>query len=187
MADYQIIDDEVALVELVPKLLAEPALAFGSEASSFYHSPEKLCLLQVAIPSRPHFAYLIDPLAMGGPAKLAPLAPVFASEKIRIIFHAAEYDLFLLGRDCGFAVHNLFDTMISAQLLGYPGIGLAALVERHFGLTLPKDEQRSDWSARPLAEKQLCYAATDVYYLVQLVEILEAELDQANRRTWAEE
>ena len=36
----------------------------------------------------------------------------------------------MLRRDCGFTTANLFDTMISAQLLGYPAIGLAALVER---------------------------------------------------------
>ena len=54
---------------------------------------------------------------------------------IRKVFHAAEYDLFVLKRDCGFQFANLFDTMISAQLLGYPAIGLAALAERHFDVS----------------------------------------------------
>jgi ribonuclease D len=109
--------------------------------------------------------YLIDPLALGGPAELAPLGPVFASKKVRKVFHAAEYDLFVLKRDCSFEFENLFDTMISAQLLGYPAVGLAALAKRHFGVSLPKDEQRSDWSSRPLRENQLIYAAADVTYL----------------------
>jgi len=187
VADYQIIDNRRELEALVPRLLTEPAVAFDTEADSFYHYREKICLLQVATPSRPQFAYLIDPLAMGGPANLILLAPVFASEQIRVIFHAAEYDLFLLKRDCGISIANLFDTMISAQLLGYPSIGLAALAKAHFDVTLPKEEQRSDWSTRPLSEEQLRYAAMDVYYLVELAERLDAELHAKARWSWAQE
>ena len=48
-----------------------------------------------------------------------------ASPDIITVFHAAEYDLFVLKRDCGFTFAGLFDTMVSAQLLGYPlGEGL---------------------------------------------------------------
>ncbi|MCP5066611.1 MAG: ribonuclease D, partial [bacterium] len=106
---------------------------------------------------------------------------------IRKIFHAAEYDLFVLKRDCGFVFANLFDTMISAQLLGYPAIGLSGLIERHFGIKLPKDEQRSDWSARPLRDSQLTYAAADVTHLIQVTKLLEKELKKAGRLDWATE
>ena len=104
---------------------------------------------------------------------------------MKILFHAAEYDIYVLKRDCGFEFTNLFDTMVSAQLLGYPAIGLAALVEKHFGVSLPKDEQRSDWSRRPLTDKQLRYAASDVHYLIQLAETLEGDLKKAGRLEWA--
>jgi ribonuclease D len=77
--------------------------------------------------------------------------------------------------------------MISAQLLGYPSVGLAALVKHHFDVVLPKDEQRSDWSRRPLTKQQLEYGATDVYYLIELAEKLERELIDANRLEWAGE
>ena len=60
------------------------------------------------------------------------MAKLFAAPDIRKIFHAAEYDLYVLKRDCGFRFAGLFDTMLSAQLLGYPAVGLSALVERHF-------------------------------------------------------
>jgi ribonuclease D len=165
-------------------LASEPVLAFDTEADSFYHYFDKVCLVQIATPDR---IFLIDPINMGGPTELAPLGPLFASRKIRKIFHAAEYDLFVLKRHCGFRFASLFDTMISAQLLGYPSIGLAALAQRHFGVSLPKDEQRSDWSARPLRKTQLDYAAADVVYLIALAEKLEAELVEAGRRDWASE
>jgi ribonuclease D len=131
--------------------------------------------------------YLIDPLALGGPAELSPLGPIFASPSITKIFHAAEYDIFVLKRDCSFQFHSLFDTMISAQLLGYPSVGLASLTERHFRVNLPKDEQRSDWSRRPLTNAQLNYAAADVLYLIGLAEKLKAELRAAKRSKWAHE
>ena len=102
-----------------------------------------------------------------------------------MLFHAAEYDLFVLKRDCGFRFSNLFDTMVSAQLLGYPSVGLAALVEHHFDVSLPKDEQRSDWSRRPLSDKQQTYAAADVQYLIRLSEKLERELKKKKRHEWA--
>ena len=61
-----------------------------------------------------------------------------------------------------------------------------ALIERHFGIKLPKDEQRSDWSARPLRDSQLTYAAADVTHLIQLVtKLLEKELKKAKRLDWA--
>jgi len=184
LAEYVRIESRGELEELAGVLLQEKVVGFDTEADSFYHYFDKTCLVQVATRKQ---IYLIDPLAMGGPAELAPLAPVMASPDVRKIFHAAEYDIYVLKRDCGFEFANLFDTMISAQLLGYPSIGLSALIERHFDKKLPKDEQRSDWSLRPLRENQLEYAAADVKYLIRLTEKVERDLKRANRLDWAYE
>jgi len=184
LADFELIETHEDLDALVQDLLGEKVLAFDTEADSFYHYFDKTCLVQVATRKQ---IYLIDPLALGGPVELAALAPIFASPNIRKIFHAAEYDLFVLKRDCSFQFANLFDTMISAQLLGYPSVGLASLAERHFDVRLPKDEQRSDWSKRPLSQRQLSYAAADVLYLIELTEHLTRELREAKRMRWAQE
>ena len=178
------IEREAELRALTKDLLREKVIAVDTEADSFYHYYDKTCLVQIASSEG---VFLVDPLALGGPSELAPLAPVFAAKKLRKVFHAAEYDLYVLKRDCGFEFANLFDTMISAQLLGYPAVGLSALSERHFDVTLPKDEQRSDWSARPLSESQLLYAAADVAHLVQLADKLEAQLEEKGRLAWAKE
>ena len=184
MADFEIIERQGDLESLAKDLVKEKIVAVDTEADSFYHYFDKTCLVQIA--TRKH-SYLVDPLAMGGPAELAPLGPVFASPDVRVLFHAAEYDIYVLKRDCGFDFANLFDTMVSAQLLGYPAVGLSALIEHHFGVKLPKDEQRSDWSHRPLSDKQLTYAASDVFYLIRLAEKLERELKKAGRLEWAQE
>jgi ribonuclease D len=184
LADFQIIETRADLDALAQDLLGEKVIAVDTEADSFYHYFDKTCLVQIATRRQ---IYLIDPLALNGAADLALLAPVFAAPDTRKVFHAAEYDLFVLKRDCSFQFANLFDTMISAQLLGYPSVGLASLAERHFDVRLPKDEQRSDWSMRPLRQRQLNYAAADVLYLIDLAEILGKELRQAKRMRWARE
>jgi ribonuclease D len=184
LADFELIEKVADLETVAADLAREPVLGFDTEADSFYHYFDKTCLVQVATRRR---IFLLDPIAMGGPASLAPLAPLFADPDIRTIFHAADYDLYVLKRDCSFRFSGLFDTMISAQLLGYPAIGLAAIAERHFDLRLPKDEQRSDWSLRPLRESQLQYAAADVEHLISLAEKLERELRRLKRLHWAEQ
>jgi len=182
LATFEVITQKSELERLAKKLLREDIVAFDTEADSFYHYFDKVCLVQIATRKE---CWLVDPLGIDGSEVLTSLAPVFASPKVRVLFHAAEYDIYVLKRDCGFEFTNLFDTMVCAQLLGYPAIGLAALVERHFGVVLPKDEQRSDWSRRPLSEKQLSYAASDVLYLIKLAEKLEKELRAVGRLDWA--
>ena len=184
LASFEMIETVHDLEMVARDLLREDVIGVDTEADSFYHYFDKTCLVQVA--TRSH-RYLIDPLAMGGPKALEPLGPVFASPDVKVIFHAAEYDIFVLKRDCNFTFANLFDTMVSAQLLGYPGIGLAALIEHHFGVKLAKDEQRSDWSRRPLTERQLAYAASDVEYLIRLERTLARELKKEKRFSWAME
>jgi len=184
VADFQRIETRPELEALAKDLEKQKVVAVDTEADSFYHYFDKTCLVKIATRRD---IFLIDPLAMGGVDSLLPLGPMFASPDVRKIFHAAEYDIFVLKRDCQFSFANLFDTMVSAQLLGYPSIGLAAIAERHLGLKLPKDEQRSDWSIRPLRDKQLTYAASDVESLIQLSEEMDRALEKKKRREWAQE
>jgi ribonuclease D len=184
VGEFQRIENAADLDALCRDLMREKVVAVDTEADSFYHYFDKTCLVQVATRKE---IFLIDPLALGGPEDMQPMAKLFAAPDIRKIFHAAEYDLFVLKRDCGFRFDGLFDTMLSAQLLGYPAVGLSALVERHFEIKLPKDEQRSDWSERPLTDSQLTYAAADVAHLIALADRLERDLRKTKRLTWAEE
>lgn len=182
MAEHAFIDTVAEVEELAAKLALEKVVAVDTEADSFFHYFDKLCLVQISASCG---TFLIDPLAV--PASgFDALAPVFANPAIRKVFHAAEYDLFVLNRHSGLRVRNLFDTMISAQLMGYPAVGYGALVERHFDVRLSKDQQRTDWSRRPLKDVQIDYAAADVRYLAELSQILERGLEAAGRLSWAQ-
>ena len=180
---YPFLHTTEAVEDLARKLRGEPVIGVDTEADSFFHYFEKICLVQIAASSG---IYLIDPLALGENG-LKPLARIFADPAVRTVFHAAEYDLYVLHRHSGIQVRNLFDTMVSAQLLGYPSVGLASLVERHFDVKLSKDQQRTDWSRRPLRPAQLEYAGADVKYLIEISRILERELKAKKRLSWAME
>jgi len=182
MAENALIQTAEEVEALARRMRRERVIAVDTEADSFFHYFDKLCLIQIAFKGE---IALLDPLALPEQG-LAPLAPIFADPGIRKLFHAADYDLYVLQRYGSFTVRNLFDTMISAQLLGYRAVGLAALVEKHFGVQLSKDQQRTDWSRRPLREQQLEYAASDVRYLIELATLLEKELKGRKRLAWAQ-
>jgi ribonuclease D len=61
---------------------------------------------------------------------------------------------------------------------------LVALIERYFGLVLPKGSQKADWAKRPLPPRMMEYAVNDVRYLLPLAKKLETELECCGRRDW---
>jgi ribonuclease D len=101
--------------------------------------------------------------------------------------HGSDFDLRLLHDLCRFQPRGLFDTMLAAQLLGRQRIGLASLLEQHFGVALDKDGQKANWSKRPITPKLLNYAALDVWHLPALRDILQRELKKLGRLDWLEQ
>jgi ribonuclease D len=101
--------------------------------------------------------------------------------------HGSDFDLRLLHDLCRFRPHSLFDTMLAAQLLGLQRIGLASLLDQHFGVKLDKEGQKANWSKRPLTQKLLNYASLDVWHLPALRDILARELKRLGRLEWLEE
>ena len=86
-----------------------------------------------------------------------------------------------LKRDAGFEFRNLFDTMWAARILGWQQIGLAAILEEHFGVRLDKRWQRYNWGRRPLERAALAYAHLDSHYLLSLRDIQMRDLAARER------
>ena len=124
-------------------------LALDTEGASFHRFVDRIYLLQLS--TRGDTA-VIDPLPIGKPALLGE---ILEDPQVEVVFHDADYDLRLLAQDYGWHVRHIFDTRIAAQLLGLKAFGLAALLERYFGVTLDKKHQRADWSMRPLTQGML--------------------------------
>lgn len=177
-AGVRLVSDAESFGALLSALDENPGVdvALDTEADSFHHYFEKVCLLQLSWDGTAH---LVDPLqTLDVGALLARLA------RRRLLMHGADYDLRLLFRGYGFRATSLFDTMFAAQLLGEKEIGLAALLAARVGVTLDKAHQRADWSERPLTPPLVAYAAADVLHLAALVESITRDLEAKGRLAW---
>jgi len=197
----RLIATDTDLSELLKRIEAADRVGIDIEADSLHSYREKLCLLQISVPtvagivdagsglgttshSRAHQSRLqhdviVDPLAG---LDLEPLRRALESREI--VLHGSDYDLRMLRRGLNFVAHKIFDTLIAARLLGIREFSLAALVKRYFGLELPKGSQKADWAKRPLPARMAEYAINDARYLLPLAEKLEAELDSYQRGDW---
>jgi ribonuclease D len=171
-----LISDQTALQELADRISACDLVAMDTEADSLHCYHEKLCLIQLTCNGSQE---LVDPLAG---IDLQPLFDAVCSR--RVVFHGADYDMRLLRRSGGFEPRDLFDTMIAARLVGRAGLGLAALVQERFGITLSKASQKANWAIRPLPPQMIEYAHNDTRYLLDIAADLEAELRRLGRWEW---
>src|SRR5438034_1004792 len=165
------------------EIASSKEIAVDTEGASFHRFIDRVYLLQLSTRDR---TAIVDPLAVSAKT-LAPLGATLENPSVETVFHDADYDLRLLQRDYGWHIRHIFDTRIAAQILGIRAFGLAALLERYFGVRLDKKHQRADWSMRPLPKDMLNYAAQDTMYLLDLRDRMRDELRQKGRLVWAEE
>src|SRR5439155_1391495 len=175
-ASRSVIANASQLRELLPQLQSVDRVALDTEADSLHCYREKLCLLQISIPTRDA---IVDPLT---DIDLAPLRDSLAYKEI--VLHGADYDLRLLRRNLSFAPQRIFDTVIAARMIGIREFSLAALVKRYFEIELVKGSQKANWAQRPLSARMAEYAINDTRYLLPLAEKLEIELNSRNRMEW---
>src|SRR5215510_12494908 len=174
---YVYVRERPSLQTLLQRISAAERIALDTEADSLHNYFEKVCLVQLSFGS---VHYLVDPLAG---LDLSGLLQALTDKPL--ILHGGDYDFRMLRASMGFRPRGeVFDTMIAAQLLGFEQIGLAALTERFFAVTIGKEGQKSDWSRRPLSQKQLRYAVNDTRFLERLADRLHGELSARGRIDW---
>ena len=125
--------------------------------------------------------WLIDPIPLRDLSALQA-----ALVDVEWVLHAASQDLPCL-RDIGLEPRRIFDTELAARMLGRDRVGLGPLVEAELGLYLAKGHGAADWSTRPLPESWLRYAALDVEVLLELRDLLAADLVATGTAPWAAE
>lgn len=142
----------------------------------------KLCLLQAATIDE---AVLIDPLAQG--LDLTPFLSLMSDAAITKVFHAARQDIEIFVKLTGQVPANVFDTQIAASVCGFgDSVSYDNLVRAIAGTDLDKSSRFTDWSARPLSERQKVYALADVTYLRDIYVELRGRLDETHRWPWVE-
>lgn len=148
--------------------------------STFY---SQLCLIQAATSDA---EAIIDPLADG--IDLAPFLALLMDNTITKVMHAARQDVEIFYALCGAVSAPLFDTQVAAMALGFgDSVGYMALVKGRLDINLDKGARFTDWSRRPLSDKQLSYAIGDVTHLRDLYPGMVDELNERERLSWVEE
>jgi len=175
------VDNTETMAKFILAAEKETELSVDLEADSLHHYRDRVCLLQV---STSKTDWIIDPQKQH---ILPSLWKLLEDPAIVKIFHDADFDLRSLDRDYGLRVKNVFDTKVSAELLGWKKLGLSALLTEYFNVKLSKRFQRYAWGRRPIRREALVYAAMDTRYLHSLKKICEAELRAKSRRVWADE
>ncbi|MGZ3341656.1 MAG: ribonuclease D [Reyranella sp.] len=143
----------------------------------------KLCLAQVAGPDD---AAAIDALAEG--IDLAPLDELMANPKVLKVFHAARQDLEIFYLRMNKVPQPLFDTQIAAMVCGHgEAASYESLATKLAKAKIDKSSRFTDWSRRPLSERQISYALSDVTHLRVVYEKLQRQLEKSGRLSWITE
>ena len=145
----------------------------------------KLCLLQFA-GSDEEGGHLVDPLAPG--LDLGPFIELLDRPDIVKVFHAARQDIEIFFHLSGRTPKALFDTQVAGMVCGLgESISYENLIRETTGHAVDKSSRFTDWSRRPLSEKQLIYALGDVTHLREAYRSLQAKISQGGREGWIAE
>ncbi|MBA4171445.1 MAG: ribonuclease D [Hyphomicrobium sp.] len=162
---------------------ASPYVAVDTEFMREQTFWPQLCLVQLAGPTA---EAIVDPMAKG--IDLAPFWALMGDTRAVKVFHAARQDIEIVYTEAGIMPAPVFDTQVAAMVCGFgESVSYVNLVKKVTGEDLDKSSRFTDWSRRPLSEKQLVYALGDVTHLCKIYEFLKAELEKSGRAAWLDE
>ncbi len=143
----------------------------------------QLCLIQLASPD---VTALIDPMSKD--INLEIFFDLITDERVVKVFHSARQDIEIIYHLGGVIPYPLFDTQIAGAICGFgDSISYDQIVQRCTGRHLDKSSRFTDWSCRPLSEKQLLYALSDVTYLRDVYLLLKEQLEKSERTHWMDD
>ncbi len=181
------ITDTDALREFCNECANHPYITVDTEFLRERTYYAQLCLVQVAMPGKDDSnGALIDALAPG--IDLAPLYGLFRDKTVVKVFHAARQDLEIFYQMGDVIPEPFFDTQVAAMVCGFgEQVGYETLVRKITKGEIDKSSRFTDWSHRPLSDKQKVYAIGDVTHLRQVYEYLSERLQKSKRTAWVEE
>lgn len=169
-----------ALTHAIAPLYQESFITIDTEFLREKTYYPKVCLIQIGSSES---AFAVDPMAEG--IDLTPLFDILKDQHVLKVFHAAMQDLEIFYLLMGSLPTPLFDTQIAAQILGIgEAVGYGKLVEDICKIKLDKSSRHTDWTQRPLSDKQIDYALSDVTYLRDIYQHLNNQLLKQKRDSW---
>ena len=168
----ELVQDNKSLLRITKLLKKNEVLFVDTEFLRNNTYWPKLCLIQIKAKKK---IYLIDPLAKD--IDLEIIKEIFLDPSILKVFHSARQDIEVLINVFNIIPWPIYDTQIAANFIfAETDIGYSNLVEKFCEIKLSKKYQVSDWSKRPLKDKQIEYAGLDVEYLPLLHKKLDAKI-----------
>jgi ribonuclease D len=177
-----VIDTESAFEAALTQLAqGHGPFAVDAERASGFRYSARAYLIQIK--RNDGGLHLIDPIPFGpGHRLFTQLNDLLNTDEV--ILHASTQDLPCL-RELGINPHQLFDTELAGRIAGLPRVGLGPLLESLMGVSLAKEHSAADWSARPLPQEWLTYAALDVELLIELRDRMYEILKESKKLNWA--
>ncbi len=181
MKIHDLITTTDALAELCERLAKSEFVAVDTEFMRENTYWPELCLVQIANTEE---AAAIDPLAKG--IDLTPLLNLMCeNEDVLKVFHAGGQDVEIIVNMTGKTPFPIFDTQIAMMAVSQSEqIGYANLVETWQGLQIDKGARFTDWSRRPLTERQIEYVIGDVTHLSEIFPMILKKLIKTGRGAW---
>lgn len=143
----------------------------------------RLCLIQMAAGED---EVIVDALAYE--LDLAPFYELMGDPSSLKVFHAARQDIEIIHHQAGIIPQPVFDTQVAAMVCGFgDSVSYGMLVSKLLKREIDKTSRFTDWSKRPLSDKQLKYALADVTHLRMLYPKLRSQLDSSERASWLDE
>lgn len=176
----QLIADTATLAAFCDRLAEAPFVTIDTEFLRDKTYWPILCLVQLAGPTE---AAAIDALAEG--LDLKPLFDLLQNPNVTKVFHAARQDVEIFVRMTGKVPNPIVDTQVVAMVCGFgDSASYETLASKLAGARIDKSSRFTDWSHRPLTEKQLAYALSDVTYLRTVYEKLHQKVEKSGRGHW---
>jgi ribonuclease D len=178
---HPLITTSDALADLCERLAESEFVCVDTEFMRENTYYPLLCLIQIGNEEE---AAAIDPLAPG--IDMTPLLDLMCeNEDVLKVFHAGGQDVEIIYNLTGKTPHPIFDTQIAMMAISQSEqIGYANLVESWLGKTIDKGARFTDWSRRPLTERQIEYAIGDVTYLAKIFPRILKKLIKTGRGVW---
>ncbi len=181
MKIHPLITTSAALAELCERLSKAHFICVDTEFMRENTYWPELCLIQIADTEE---AAAIDPLAPG--IDMGPLLELMTgNEDVLKIFHAGGQDVEIIFNLTGKTPHPIFDTQIAMMAISQSEqIGYSNLCESWLGIEVDKGARFTDWSRRPLTDRQIEYAIGDVTHLARIFPKILARLKKTGRGAW---
>lgn len=153
----------------IESLKSMQTVAVDTETTGLDIWYDKVILLQIGTLSSP---FVFNVSALEG--LMDPIFAILKNDKIKKVFHNAQFDYKFIKTNFGVSVKNIYCTMIAEKLMNqskFSGFSLKAVAQKYASVKLDKKERESFIGLElgcEITDEQIIYAQNDITYLLNI-------------------